>query len=358
MFSRLSPPRAASGTLLAILLVFAAMLLPGCIGEPPTDPDPLDPEAPGYLPFLQALGIQQEMDRIARTIPPYLDDLPGADGDAPFEVERIADVTYRETPQRTLTLDVYRPITSDPTPRRIVVLYMGGGLVTHLDFENIAAWANFLASRGFVAFNTKQRLLTDEGVERRDILADAVAAARFAVTDGSRFGGDPNRVGVMGRSTGGQISLLVGYAPSPEYFGPAGDPDVPLHIKAVVDIFGPSDDARFFRHKDEFTLLPLDSLRAAYGGTPDEVPDLYAQSAPLTYVRPGLPPTLIVHGALDTTIPPIHSVILADRLEATGNFVQREFYGEFGHVIGWGLFNNDGFGRAIQAIVPFLSERL
>ncbi|MCK6457532.1 MAG: alpha/beta hydrolase [Phycisphaerae bacterium] len=330
--------------------VGGCLTLPG--GEVPDEPQP-----PPYLTSLLALGIQAEMDRVARMIPQNLKNLPAVDGEAPYDVETIRNVPFIDRPTRLLTVDVHRPTVNNGQLRRCVVLYMGGGYITDYDFETIGVWAEYLASRGFVAFNTRQRLITEENVGLREVYADAIAAVRFVTTNAQTWGGDPNRIGLLGRSSGGQVALVVGMIPDPDFFGPAGDPNVPVRVGTIVDFFGSTDDSRFFT-TNEFTLLPRESLAAAYGGTPDKVPQVYRDFAPLTYVRPGLPPIMIVHGALDTTIPPIHSVLLADALEAAGNVVRREFYREFGHVIGWGLINNEGFGRAMEAAIHFMRDRL
>lgn len=352
---RMFRKRMVSATSIAFLAVVSA----GCQDDPVVTVGDgfLSPASPGYLDILTALGIQQEMDRVARQMPWYLAFVPPVDAHGPYTVEVVRDVPFRETPQGPLRLDVYYPRTDDPTLRPAVVLYIGGGFITDLDFDTIGVWADFLASRGFVAFNTRQRLLTTPGVTRRDVLTDAIAAARFVASDGPRFGADPNRIGVMGRSSGGQLALLVGMVPSPEQFGEAGDPTVPLKIKAIVDLFSSVDDSRFFT-TNEFTLLPRSAIAAVYGGLPSQVPEAYAESAPLTYVRPGLPPIFIVHGFLDTTVSISHSIVLADALEAAGDEVVREFYLDKGHVIGWGLFDNEGCGRAMSRIVPFLEQKL
>jgi acetyl esterase/lipase len=346
------------GRLRSTVLLFG-LLGAGCFFDPWAwiDDNLQPPQAQDWIDTTRRLGILEEMLRVSQTLPEMLNEVAAVDRAEPYDVEHIADVPYRVTPQRVLTLDVYRPITNNPALRRAVVLYMGGGFVVDGDFDTMGVWARFLASRGIVAFNTRQRLLTEDGVSRRDVFTDAIAAARFIAADGPLFGADPNRIATMGRSTGAQLALLVGMAPTPEHFGPAGDPDVPLSIKAVVDIFGSVDDSRYYTSLD-FSLLPRDALASLYGGTPARVPEAYAESAPLNYVRPGLPAVMIVHGWLDSTIPITHSILLANALEDAGNDVERFFDPEAGHVIGWGILSNDGFGRAMLRIIPFLKKHL
>lgn len=340
-----------------VAAVLALGLLSGC-GAIPTNPGNgvPQPSLPDYILYGGAVGIWQELERVARTIPPALNDVGGLDGQGPLPTERIRDVPFRNTPQRLLRCEVHRPVDMAGPLRRVIVMYCGGGYVVDRDFDTLTVWANYLASRGFVVFNMRHRLLLESGVTRRDVFSDAVAGARFVMTAAATYGGDPDRVSLLGRSSGGQLALLVAMIPTPEHFGPAGDPDVPIRIRAVVDMFGPTDDRRYFNTND-FSVLPRSAIVAVYGGTPDEVPEAYAESAPVEYVHPGLPPIMIVHGALDTTVPPIQSAILADLLEASGNFVDRAFYREFGHAIGWGFIDNNALALTMPRIIRFLEER-
>lgn len=339
--------------------MLAGMLLAGgCPLAPPDDDAPVPaPRFPEYIEILSRLGIWQEINRVAQALPPSAAAIPAVDGEPLHEVQTLRDIPYRTTPAGTLTLNVHRPIAGPGPLRRAVVLFYGGGFVANGDFETTETWSRFFAQRGLVAFNVRYRLLTDPGVTLRDVLSDAIAAVRFVVAEGGRYGADPARIATLGRSSGGQMALLAGMVADPELFGPAGDPAVPVRVRAIVEIFSSTDDARLYL-SDEFTLVRRSVIAAAYGGTPAQVPELYRAAAPLSHVRPGLPATLIIHGALDTTVPIAHAIRLADALEAAGNTVQRAFQPDTGHVLGWGLLHNEGLGRALQVIVPFLEEQL
>jgi acetyl esterase/lipase len=348
-----------------LFLLAGGLLCGGCPSpnQPTSDGSVPQPRVPDYINLLEVLGIQDDINRIATSLPAYTADIPGVDGEAVHAVEVIRDIPYRTTPQRVLTLDVHRPADAAPAPaaadppRRAVMLFHGGGFVADGDFETTDVWAGFLASRGCVAFNVRYRLLTEPGANLPDIVTDAVAAARFVAAEGRTYGADPDRIATLGRSSGGQLALLVGLLPDPDQFGPAGDPSVPVRAKAVVAISTPTDDAALYTGRD-FSLVQRTTIAAAYGGTPDQVPDLYAAMSPLTYVRSGLPAVLLVHGQLDTTVPIAQAIRLADALEAAGDTVWRDFQPDTGHVLGWGLFSNDGLGQALEVIVPFLEQNL
>ncbi|MBU0641252.1 MAG: alpha/beta hydrolase [Planctomycetes bacterium] len=347
-----------SRTALTLSACFAlGMLATACAPTPLDETEAARPATSDLLELTRALGFWDEIARVASTLPEYLFDVPGVDGEGVFEVETYADVRFRETPSGPLTLNIHRPKTSDERLRRTVVLYMGGGFLVDDDFGVVEIWADYLASRGFVAVNTRQRLLTESGISLLDAFSDALAAVRFMAAEGPRFGADPERIGVMGRSSGGQLAVLVGIYPDPDLFREPGDPDAPVTVRAIVDIHGPVDYAPLATG-EQFSIVPFPEFLSALGGNPDELPELYAAVSPLSYVRPGLPPIMIVHGMLDLSIPIAQSVELADKLEAAGNTVVREFQPDTGHMLGWGFLHNDGFGRAMSRAVRFFEEHL
>jgi len=59
-------------------------------------------------------------------------------------------------------------------------------------------------------------------------------------------------------------------------------------------------------------------LRHFLGGTPETAGPAYDSASALFLVGPGSPPTLMVHGTLDTLVWHLHSVRLAARLTESG----------------------------------------
>ena len=130
-----------------------------------------------------------------------------------------------------------------------------------------------LARRGFTSINAEYRRVGLDGGYPAT-LEDAVAATAWAV---ERFG----EVTLLGHSAGGQLAL---YAAS----------KVP--VARVVALAAPCDLERW--HSP--------AVHAFLGGTPEQVPERYADASPVRLAPLGVP-TLLVHGADDATVTVEHS---------------------------------------------------
>lgn len=104
----------------------------------------------------------------------------------------ISVVTELEYGSRQ-TLDVYSPAGGGPWP--VVVLVHGAGL----DPDSYQRFAELLARSGLVVFNIEWRVLAPHLAES---LGDVACAVRYAKDRAAEFGGDPERVVLVGHSTG------------------------------------------------------------------------------------------------------------------------------------------------------------
>ena len=98
---------------------------------------------------------------------------------------------------------------------------------------------------------------------------------------------DPSRIAVTGASWGGYLTLL-GLGTQPELWT-AGVAAVP-----VADYLAAYEDE----------MEPLRAFdRSLFGGSPAEVPEVYARCSPLTYVQAVRAPVLVLAGANDPRCP-------------------------------------------------------
>lgn len=108
------------------------------------------------------------------------------------------------------TLTVYLP--TDGATGAAVVVVPGGGhrnLWSTHEGHNVARW---LADRGVAGFVLKHRLAREEGSTytiEGESLDDAQRAIRLIRSQANRWAVDPERIGIMGFSAGGEIAALA-----------------------------------------------------------------------------------------------------------------------------------------------------
>ena len=87
--------------------------------------------------------------------------------------------------------------------------------------------------------------------------------------------------------------------------------NVSSDVTCVVDLFGISD----------FTLpMPalVTNLKALFGGSPSEHPELARSASPVNYVHASQPPMLVVHGTADKLVPYLQAEVLVEAMEKAG----------------------------------------
>ncbi len=177
----------------------------------------------------------------------------------------------------------------DPLPTAFVV---HGGPTSH-DTDSfvptVAAWVD----AGFAVVRVNYRGSTGYGSAWRDAIENRVGLTELedirAVRDWAVASGlaDPERTALVGASWGGYLTLLgLGTAPDAWSVGIAGVP--------VADYVAAYED-------EMENLRAFD--RAIFGGTPEEVPERYVRSSPITYVDDVKAPVLILAGENDPRCP-------------------------------------------------------
>jgi acetyl esterase/lipase len=220
---------------------------------------------------------------------------------------RHANIAYGADPQQCL--DVYVPDKAVAVPRPVVVFWHGGrwSFGDKADYRFVGA---ALAESGYVAVVANYRHYPQ--VKMPGFMDDAAQAALWAVAHAGEFGGDRERLYLMGHSAGAHLAALVTLNTS--YFSATGRP-VP-RIAGVIGLSGPYD------------FLPLlePDVQDMFGP-----PQIYAQSQPINFVRADAPRMLLVHGLDDDTVRPKNSRNFATALSALGAPVTLKLYPKISH---------------------------
>lgn len=118
------------------------------------------------------------------------------------EVKR--DLPYVESPQARQKLDVYAPRGAKNLP--VVFWIHGGGWQTG-DKSEVAIKPRAFNEKGFVFVSTNYRMLPD--VDMATIVRDVAKSLKWVHAHIAEYGGDPQRVLVMGHSAGAQLAALI-----------------------------------------------------------------------------------------------------------------------------------------------------
>lgn len=218
----------------------------------------------------------------------------------------ISDVQYCTGAGKPLLMDVFIS-EHRSTLRMPAVLWIHGGGWERGD-KNGNSGAQLLAAQGFVTASLFYRLSGDSPFPAD--IEDCKCAIRFLRANASRFGIDPERIGVAGASAGGHLAELVATTDrSAGLEGDGGWEGVSSKVQAAAAYYGVSDftvGATQFQHHTGQVVIKL------FRGTEKEKPELYRMASPIFYVSKDDPPLLLVHGEEDDLVPFDQSVRMAE----------------------------------------------
>ncbi len=224
--------------------------------------------------------------------------------------DHVADVIYLKQQGSAFTLDVFKPKVSN---HRAIIYMVSGGWVSSHEAINPGIAFPF-TSKGFTVFEVTH------GSQPRYVLSEIIGQVRHAVryirANAATYDIHGNAIGVFGASSGGHLSLEIGGL-GDDGDANAKDPvdQVSSRVNAVVAYMPPTD----FENWGEMGKLPygdpqLQVFMPAFGipaGADDakrkEIAHLYS---PMSLVKAGFPPTLLIHGDADKLVPVQQSKIL------------------------------------------------
>lgn len=185
-----------------------------------------------------------------------------------------------------------------------VVLVHGGGWDGG-DRTELAGLNRWLAARGVAVAAFDYRLAPDHPwPAQREDLRVVIGWIRG---NAARLGVDPDRLTLLGRSAGGQIATAAAYGER-----------LP-GVRAVVALYACHDMEFVWSIRSEHDALNSHKLMSQFlGGGPEGREALYRGASGEKLVHVGVPPTLLIHGALDELVWCRHSERLAGALATAG----------------------------------------
>jgi acetyl esterase/lipase len=219
----------------------------------------------------------------------------------------IPNVTYLTANNYEDKLDVYVPAGDGPHP---VLFYMHGGGWVQGSKETSAFYMLPFLEKGWTVVNVEYRLarvsLAPAAVE------DCRCALRWVLQHAKDYKIDPNRIVTMGNSAGGHLALTTGMLPASAGLERQCPGSEDLKVATIIDWYGISDVNG---------LLDGPNMKTYAVGWLGSLPDrdqVAKRVSPLNYVRPGLPPTIMIQGDADPTVPYTQSVRLHKALDEAG----------------------------------------
>jgi acetyl esterase/lipase len=201
----------------------------------------------------------------------------------------------------------YNPTAIKPTP--IIFNIHGGGWKNGV--KETQGGFNTFFNMGYAVANIEYRL-TGQATAPAAI-EDVRAAILYVVKNAKELNIDPNKIVVMGGSAGGHLALMAGLLQNDNKFDGIYKNVKGYTIAAIIDKYGIADVWDWGYGK-------LKTSRSATDWLGDKAKDeTFAKTvSPIYYVKKTSPPTFIVHGDADPTVPYQQSVDLKKKFDEVG----------------------------------------
>jgi acetyl esterase/lipase len=250
--------------------------------------------------------------------------------------QEISDVAYCTIDGMKESLDVYIPndLLASNTSAPLVIYVHGGGWVQGDKGQDWNGIFEMLLENDFVVASINYYLAPASpppyGFPIN--IEDSACALRYLRANAIQYHIEPNHVGLLGDSAGGNlVSLLALASLNGTFDNVGGYSNESDQVQAVVDCFGPAnmtapdmlDNSNLYHWGDK----QLNLFSVVF----DNSTALEEQGSPAYYVTSGAPPFLIEQGMNDTTVPMDQSIALYNALESNGDNAQLILVQNAGH---------------------------
>jgi len=245
-----------------------------------------------------------------------------------YNCEIVPSITYAVAGNYDCKLDLWLPKDAAGPVPTLIYLH-GGGWVSGLRQEFSLLFLPFI-EMGFAVANVQYRM--GHVSPAPAAVLDCRAALRWVVYNADKYHFDVDRIVTFGHSAGGHLALMTGMLPASAGldFETPGDNDLErqeammryyaeheegkdeLNVAAIIAWSGIADvnDLLVGTNKKVYALSWL--------GTVPYIKEMAKRMSPLTYVRRGLPPMLLIHGDADMVVPYSQAVRLQEALDEAG----------------------------------------
>lgn len=252
-----------------------------------------------------------------------------------YEIEQRT-LIYKKTGDIELEMVVYEPEMNGDVPLPAIVFFFGGGWVSGTP-AHFRHQAEYFASRGMIAICPDYRTKSKHGTSPFESVKDARSAMRYLKKNGAKMGIDTSRIIASGGSAGGHLAACT--ALIDEINEETDDLSVSPVPFALV-LFNPV----------------VDTGKLGYGQ--EKLKGREFEISPVHHISPGVPPTLIMHGKKDTTVPYENVKRFKEVMKQEGNQCILKGYRKQSH----GFFNYSKnprfFNKTLRQTETFLEEKI
>jgi acetyl esterase/lipase len=239
-------------------------------------------------------------------------------------------------------MDIYLPAGRDTAKTRVLLFIHGGSWNSGDKNEFTDAIAAVRVKLpDYAMFNINYRLAKNDATRFPVQMNDIESAIHFIESKAGEYKVNVNKVGLIGASAGAHLALLKAYKNNADG-----------KVKAVVDLFGPSDlTDLYINHPIPAQARPV--LVNFLGATPATNPQIYYQASPINFVNSQSVPAKIFHGAEDVVVPIAQSNALTAKLLANNVKVDTTIYKGEGH--GW---QGNNLIDTYQKTIDFITQNV
>ena len=267
--------------------------------------------------------------------------------------ERIVrDLEYIPDGRTSHKLDVYLPPTGDgPFP---TILAIHGGGFSSRSKDSYRYIAPHYMDLGYALVSTNYRLTP--GASYPAQVQDVFCALAWIYANHEEYGFDVEHVFVTGGSAGGYLASMVGTVDNPSIYLKNCPHTLPETgwVQGMIIFYG------FFDFTNIEGFSDLGSLQYYWRSKYEEIPlENLEEMSPMSWLDGSEPPTLLIHGTLDESVPSWMSEGFAAALEQAGADVELILVeAEHGFESGLNPLSKPAMVESFKSIEPFLSRLL
>lgn len=222
-------------------------------------------------------------------------------------------VMYKELDGDSLKMTMYYPEIQGSAKLPAIVFFFGGGWTGGTP-KHFQLQAEYFASRGIIAICPDYRTKQSHNTTPFECVKDARSAMRFLKINAVNFRINPDKIVASGGSAGGHLAACTAL---------------------IDDVNEETDNLEI--SPSPFALIlfnpVVDTGKLGYGN--EKVKDREFEISPVHHIKPGVPPTLIMHGKADSTVPYENVVRFTQIMKQAGNECKLIGYKKQNH----GFFN-------------------